>query len=117
MRILWAFYIKPKPSAAGRAFDPADYRGGMPGTAGTGLPVTLVVREERRAVIEEAYRRDVEERGECVVSCLSPALFGFRFLVLDEADDLVLLGYARWLGYGQFSVYARLTEFGEVKFP
>ncbi|KAK7703706.1 hypothetical protein SLS57_010813 [Botryosphaeria dothidea] len=41
MRILWAFDIKPKPSAAGRAFDPADYRGGMPGTAGTGLPGTL----------------------------------------------------------------------------
>ncbi|KAH7047397.1 cytochrome P450 [Macrophomina phaseolina] len=64
MRILWACDIRPKPSAAGKRIDPADFRGAMPGNAGTGMPVALVVRAERRKAIEEAYARDVDERGE-----------------------------------------------------
>lgn len=72
MRILWACDIRPKPSAAGTRIDPADFRGAIPGNAGTGMPVALVVRAERRKAIEEAYARDVDERGEGFVSAPSP---------------------------------------------
>ncbi|GME28031.1 cytochrome P450 [Neofusicoccum parvum] len=63
MRILWACEIRAKPSADGKPLDPSEWRGVMPGNAGVGMPVALVVREERRALLEEAYGRAEAERG------------------------------------------------------
>ncbi|KAL1633675.1 hypothetical protein SLS56_002823 [Neofusicoccum ribis] len=63
MRILWACEIRAKPSAEGSPLDPSEWRGVMPGNAGVGMPVALVVREERRALLEEAYMRAEGERG------------------------------------------------------